>query len=160
MDETLALLPKPASAGGMSYRTDVFSLATLQAAGAVSNATFMGGNLPAKARVMAMEFALDTVFTGTNLAGANGYVYVVSANDPVRHNAPSAVTDASFFTPVVAGSVYCQALGYVNGTNVFATQGGNPVALAVGLTGLIGGALFSQLTAGHITVRTYYTILA
>jgi hypothetical protein len=157
MDETLAMLPSPsAGAGAMAYVTNTFTLATLKAAGATMLWTFNGSKLlPTNARVMAMEFSVDILFTADGLSDANGQVYVASSNDNQRK--PNITTSMpSLMTPAAAGNLYCQDLSYLNGTNTFATQGGDATALSVALS----GANFNNLTAGQVTVRTYYAVIA
>jgi hypothetical protein len=155
MDETLAMLPKPGGSGGsMTYQTDIFNLATLKAAGATMNGTFSGKALPANARVFAMEYSVDILFTADGLSSANGQSYIVGGNDPQRK--PNITTsEASFITPVAAGGLFAQDMGYVYGTNVFAKQGGNMPTMGIALA----GANFNNLTAGQITLRTYYAII-
>ena len=153
--ETLAALAaSQVAVGGLTYQTDTFNLAALNAAGAVTTAVFTGADLPAKARVMAQEIVNEIEFTSAGLTNA----YVVSGtNDP--HNVLSLPGTIGAGNPTLvspAGSLFAQELSMQDGTNVYPTQGGAAPILKITLT---GGPTFAGLSAGQVAVRTYYAII-
>lgn len=149
--------PNSTASGQVVYQQTTFTVAQFKTLGAVASGALLAAALPPGARVLAAEISTDVLFVAPGLSQANVYLSMNNAgaatHAPTSTNIPCYVSGAP---AGIAGNLYACDLGYQSGLNVFATQGGQQPQLQVG----ISGALLNALTAGQVTLRVYYVILA
>lgn len=121
----------------------LFPLATLQAAGATSSATFnIGGALPSDARLMRTELEVVQVLAGGLLVAASATIQGGSDANGTLLSSLSVLGGTGQFSG--------------DGSNPYCSRGGQQITLDVTLT----GATFSALTAGSLTARLFYSVIA
>lgn len=130
-----------AAAAAVVKGTFIFTLGTLQAAGAVLTNQFTITTLPANARLLAAEVVVGTALTGVGLV--SGVVTIEGGTD----TAGSIIAAVNLLTTGTKAII---------GSNPYVSRGSQAQKATVTLVGVNLGSL----TAGSFTVNLYYSVIA
>jgi len=147
-EETIASLAAAGSANGAVLVTQDIPLATLQAAGGVSTASFnVGPVLPAGARVFTST--IDVTFVQAFASSAGGIVHV--GTQITGGNAPAVALPSPENLSNNTGTFGAISSTYVQ---LCSNQGGQQLSVEL----VLPTGNFNQLTAGHVQIAFLYTV--
>lgn len=139
-----------------------FTLAQLQAAGAVGTASFdVGALLPANARVLATEVEVDTPLSAS-APYTSSTLTIESTSDAGAGNFGTALQSGTGLNQSIIGAagLYGWALGGFAAqtfpNNAYITRGGQQMQVTITFG---AGTTFNLLTAGQIVVRVFYAVV-